>query len=308
MDKEDLQELKNTIVPGDKSVNMVAQEPSADSRLAPNHPIVIKRRKVQKHSLEPRTSESPGNPSPTLEDSIAAESAPEEPIEAASTPLTGELKPKSRRRVVIIDPAEESLQKLQSEKTLLEPRSKKKKGKYQHKPALRPPKRVRKILTRDNPEILKKVAELLELEKIRDPEAARIREERQERNSKAQEQKGAISQKMNKKAQRYLKKYGITPTFCGDSMSTKKALSFKMLFCYSPLEEMSDPDALANIRLLFLAHADHNVPKTLNKFMSYMKNNMCFGISDDQLERVVNLLISNNYLIVNNDRVTLNIS
>jgi hypothetical protein len=85
-------------------------------------------------------------------------------------------------------------------------------------------------------------------------------------------------------------------------------LSYRMLFAYTPIEEMSDKDALENIRLLFLAHADHNVPKTMDKFLTYMKHNFCSGISDAQLDRMIKLLIDNNYIVVINEKLTLNIS
>jgi hypothetical protein len=79
------------------------------------------------------------------------------------------------------------------------------------------------------------------------------------------------------------------------------------MFADSPIEDMIDVKVLANIRRLFLAHGDHNVPKTREKFITYMKNNMCFGISDERLDRVIKLLEDNNYLVLVNDKLFMNL-
>jgi hypothetical protein len=226
-----------------------------------------------------------------------------------------EEKTRNLKRVVKFGKGEDTLDKIKKLPNEIpeespaggEGKSKGKKGKYQHKQSVRPPKRVRKILSRANPEVLQKLEELLELERTHNPEAAKAREEREKRREELREQKPLGKPKINKKTQRYMKKYGISVESANDNQSTKKILSYKLMFAYSPIEEMTDKEALANIRLLFLAHSDHNVPKTMDKFVTYMKNNMCFGISDEQLDRVIKLLVDNNYLVLVNDKLSMNL-
>jgi hypothetical protein len=79
------------------------------------------------------------------------------------------------------------------------------------------------------------------------------------------------------------------------------------MFAYSPIEDMTDAKALANIRIIFLAHSDHNVPKKRDKLVTDMKNNMCLGIFDQQLDRVIKLLVDANYLVLVNDKLFMNL-
>ncbi|MDR2459915.1 MAG: hypothetical protein LBE38_03900 [Deltaproteobacteria bacterium] len=276
--------------------------PQNNTPLNPDKPFVIKRKKL----VSPPSQVEKAKKTKGAEEMQPESGSKEDSLKDTQLMHTGPISA-PRKRVVLLKGNDNLLNEIKSLKAEDGPVPKKK-GKYQHKHPAQPPKRVRKILTRSNTEILKKFAELLELEKKLDPQAAKLREEKEKRRLESLEGSPLIPQKISKKAHRYLKKYGIMPPSKYDPPGTKKLLSFKLLFNYSPIEEMSDEDVMANIRLLFLAHADHRMPKTLDKFIKYMKNNMCFGISDEQLDRVMKLLFEYNYLVLVKDRVTVNIS
>ncbi|MDR2350937.1 MAG: hypothetical protein LBF41_10030 [Deltaproteobacteria bacterium] len=299
---------------------MIAKDP----RESENKALVKRRRKSDREPENPSLSAAgvggsaeetdfrPGEIAPA--DAMNVSAAPVPPADAGQdlSPAPGAAK--TPKRVVRFsqggDPAPAAKKSGEASKDKDAP-GKKKRGKYQHKPSTKPPKRVRKILSRTNPEVLKKLGEILELEKTRDPEAARLREEKEARRlefaEKRGEKKDTSHRRLNKKTMRFLKKYGIPPSSAEDNRTTKKALSYRLLFSHRPLGEMDDGEALSNIRLLFLAHADHNVPKTMDKFLTYMKNNMCRGISDAELDRVMRLLIDNDYLVVRNNKLSVNV-
>jgi hypothetical protein len=187
-----------------------------------------------------------------------------------------------------------------------------KKGKYQHKTPARPPKRVRRVLTRSNPEVLRKLEELKETERRLFPEAAA---ERERRETEAEDERRKVRAKtssgqgapLSRKARRDLKKYGVTAQGAGRSYSSRKLLSFRMLFAEMPIEEASDSEVAANMRLLFLAHSDHNMPKNPDKFVAYLRNSLCSGISGDQLERVMDILARYGYVNVSKDRINVTV-
>jgi hypothetical protein len=313
MDNNELKETgsKSTIVPCKDNKAGLAPAPDFNSSASVNNPfidipgvtlgpVIIKRKKRTEAAQSP---ESPQPVEPQGKREVKAKGSAS--IDESTIPDEENIP--AKKRVVQFDPDRKILKGVKKLAVEAEGQPSKKKGKYQHKHPTEPPKRVRKILTRSNEEVLKKLAELLELEKIHDPEAAKLREEKEAKRIKALQEAPLVPKRINKKAQRYLKKYGIAPPSPYEGTSTKKVLNYKLLFNYSPIEEMSDEDAMANMRLLFLAHSDHKLPKTMEKFIKYMKNNMCFGITDEQLDRVMGLLIEYKYLIVLNDKVTLNI-
>jgi phosphoketolase len=170
---------------------------------------------------------------------------------------------------------------------------------------------VRRVLTRANPEVLRKLEELRELERRLDPEAALERERRElaeEAERRAAEDKAAAGQvSLSRKARRDLRKYGVTAQLAGKNYSSRKLLSFRMLFAQTPVEESSDAEVVANMRILFLAHADHNMPRTLEKFTAYLRNSLCSGISEEQLERVMEILFRHGYVGFVNGRLTVSV-
>ncbi|MDR1036987.1 MAG: hypothetical protein LBT40_10565, partial [Deltaproteobacteria bacterium] len=183
-----------------------------------------------------------------------------------------------------------------------------KKGKYQHKVAKRPPKRVRRVITRANPEVLQKLEELKETERRLFPDAAAGRERREaaEEAERLREEARSASKKpapLSRKAKRDLRKYGVTSQGAGKPYSSRKLLNFRMLFAETPIEEAGDCEVAANMRLLFLAHADHNMPDTLEKFVAYLRNSLCSGISGEQLERVMDILVRHGYVTVSKGKI-----
>ncbi|MDR3153263.1 MAG: hypothetical protein LBW85_03090 [Deltaproteobacteria bacterium] len=169
------------------------------------------------------------------------------------------------------------------------------------------------MITRENPEVLRKLEEIRERERLRDPAAALERERREAAEEAEREKarrKAASGQgpPLSRKAKRDLKKYGMTSQGAGKSYSSKKLLSFRMLFAETPVEEATDAEVASNMRLLFLAHADHNMPRNLEKFVAYLRNSLCFGISAEQLERVLNILLESGFVTVSGDAVNVTVS
>jgi hypothetical protein len=186
------------------------------------------------------------------------------------------------------------------------------KGKYQHKAAKRPPKRVRRVITRANPEVLRKLEELKETERRLFPEAAAGRERREaaEESERLREQAKSAAKKsapLSRKAKRDLRKYGVTSAGGAKPYSSRKLLNFRMLFAETPIEEAGDVEIADNMRLLFLAHADHNMPDTLEKFVAYLRNSLCSGISGEQLERVMDILVRYGIVAVSGNRITVTV-
>jgi hypothetical protein len=164
------------------------------------------------------------------------------------------------------------------------------------------PKRARRILTLRNPELLEKAAECA----LRRPEAPA--DAAAPRKSAADDKKGPKKARLSRKNRRILNKYGLVANIYGERVSTKKLLSYRMLFTDPPIESMTDEEAAKNIRLLFLAFADHKFPEKYDKFVVFLRNNMCRGISEEQLERLLKILKGNSYITVKKDEsVSVNI-
>jgi hypothetical protein len=171
---------------------------------------------------------------------------------------------------------------------------------------------VRRVLTRGNQEVLKKLEELKETERRLFPEAAAERERREalEEQARQTELGKAAAKKpapLSRKAKRDLRKFGVTALGAGKPYSSKKLLNFRMLFAETPIEEAGDGEVAENMRLLFLAHADHNMPQTLEKFVAYLRNSLCSGISAEQLERVMAILARHGYVTVAGDRIVVTV-
>lgn len=178
---------------------------------------------------------------------------------------------------------------------------------YPYKAPARPPKRVRRVLSRANPEVIRKLEELKEVERRLFPEAALERERREAmEEERASAQAAAASRKqgpLSRKAKRELKKYGFVASGTAKSYSSRKLLSFRMLFAETQVEDSTDSEVAANMRLLFLAHADHNMPTAPDKFVAYLRNSLCSGISGAQLERLMDILVRYGYVSVSEDKV-----
>ncbi|MDR2340452.1 MAG: hypothetical protein LBF40_10045 [Deltaproteobacteria bacterium] len=173
------------------------------------------------------------------------------------------------------------------------------------------PKRARKILTLNNPELLKKAAEYREKHHLDDSEAANASATAtggiaatgdhlpgpMQVIGSVQRRKGRLS----KRNRRILRKYGLGSGVLSTNQSNKKLLNYRMLFTEPPIEDMPDEGIAENIRLLLLAYADHKFPKEYVKFVSFLKNNMCFGITDAQLDRLLVIMKDRKHVTLGKD-------
>jgi hypothetical protein len=111
--------------------------------------------------------------------------------------------------------------------------------------------------------------------------------------------KGASSgkaPKLSKKNRRILHKFGLGPSALDGLKSHRKLLNYRMLFSEPPIHVQADEEVAKNIRLLFMAYADHRMPSQYDKFVAFLKNNMCGGISDSQLDRLLGILKDNGFV------------
>jgi hypothetical protein len=175
------------------------------------------------------------------------------------------------------------------------------------------PRRVRTVLTIQNPEVLQKVAEIEAKNKAlaEDIAAGRISESSIQDPHLLKAIKGKKEPKkirVSKMSMRLVNRYGISSKVFSEALPTKKLLNYRMLFTDPPIENMSDEEVSKNIRLLFLAYGDHTFPHKLDKFVQFLRKNMCSGISDEQLERLMRIITDKEYItILPRDKIKVNL-
>jgi hypothetical protein len=170
------------------------------------------------------------------------------------------------------------------------------------------PKRVRRILTFRNPELLRKAAEWRAKKAAQagiPPEEAEGVEGASSGKAAAKRPKKSKAQKprLSRKSRRILNRYGLVSSVLADKKTTKKILSYRMLFSEPPIQEMTDDAIADNARLLFMAYSDHKFPECYEKFVTFLKKNMCSGIPDEQLERLIRISKAKNFITVQKDGI-----
>ncbi|MDR2200426.1 MAG: hypothetical protein LBR53_13450 [Deltaproteobacteria bacterium] len=210
--------------------------------------------------------------------------------------------------------------------------AKKKKKETKVPPERKMPKRARKILTLTNPEVLLKVQEIKKTKAGEDPKDSKDAKDLIEEKalidtnegggapvsvlaedkkivSPKKKKKFGKKEKLSRKNRRLIERYGLIPNVLYETHSSKKLLNYRMLFSDPPIERMDDGLVAKNIRLLLLAYSDRKFPPRYDKFFLFLKNSMCFGISDFQLKRLIGIMAKEKFIsLADNGAVQVNVT